>query len=182
MAKSGLAFEARPARIDEGAIRAALEYESAKPRDIADTLAEMKARKIAEREPNAVVIGSDQVMVFQGRVHGKPESPDDARHQLQQMRGQTHELISAVVVYDQGRPVWRHVDTAQMRMRDISDSFLDAYLHRNWDRVRHCAGAYMLEEEGVRLFSDVQGDSFTIQGMPLLPLLNYLADRRFIDG
>lgn len=181
MAKSGLEVEALPARIDEEAIRAALKGESAKPRDIADVLAEMKARKIAERHPDAVVIGSDQILTFDGQVFGKPETIEEARTQLQVLRGGTHQLISAVVVYEEARPVWRHMDEARLVMRPFSDSWLDGYLQRNWDSIRHSAGGYKLEEEGVRLFTEVKGDWFTIMGMPLLPLLAWLGNRGFID-
>lgn len=170
----------RPARIDEEAIRIALEAEGASPRDLADTLAEMKARKIAEKEPGALVLGCDQVLEMKRRVFAKPESPEDARAQLRDLRGQTHRLLSAAVLYENGQPVWRHVSEARLTMRDISDSYLDDYLTRNWDSIRHAVGCYKLEEEGVRLFSAIEGDHFTILGLPLLPLLAYLGIRGII--
>lgn len=182
MAKAGLIPECIPARIDEGSIRASLEAEGAKPRDVADTLAEMKARKIAERHPDTVVIGSDQVLVFEGRIYGKPDTPEQARERLLMLRGQTHQLLSAVVVYEDARPVWRHVGDVRMVMRSFSESWLDGYLRRNWDSLRHSAGGYKLEEEGVRLFTEVKGDWFTVMGLPLLPLLAWLENRGFIDG
>ncbi len=182
MAKAGLSVDCIPARIDEGSIRASLEAESAKPRDVADTLAEMKARKIAERHPDAVVIGSDQVLLFGGQIYGKPDTPDRARDQLLRLRGQTHQLLSAVVVYENAKPVWRHIDDVRMVMRPFSEAWLDGYLQRNWDSLRHSAGGYKLEEEGVRLFTEVKGDWFTVMGLPLLPLLAWLGNRGFIDG
>ncbi len=173
---------ARPARIDEEAIRHALEAEGASPRDLADTLAEMKARKIAEKEPTALVLGCDQVLEMKRRIFAKPESPEDARAQLCDLRGQTHRLLSAAVLYENGQPVWRHVSEARLTMRDLSDSYLDDYVTRNWDSIRHAVGCYKLEEEGVRLFSAIEGDHFTILGLPMLPLLGYLAIRGIIPS
>lgn len=182
LANAGVVVEALPARIDEDGIRAALEADGATPRDIADALAEMKARKLAEKHPDAVVIGCDQVLDFRKTVWGKPETPDAARAQLQALRGQTHRLLSAVVLYEGPEPVWRHVGEVRLTMRDFSDAFLDDYLARNWDSARHSVGAYKLEEEGVRLFSSVEGDYFTVLGLPLLPLLAYLGLRGWIPA
>ena len=177
---AGLAVTAQPARIDEDSIRRALEQEGAHPRDIADTLAEMKARKLADRQPEALVLGCDQVLEFDRRAWAKPETPAEARDQLLQLRGQTHRLLSALVLYDRGEPIWRHIGRADLTMRSFSDDWLDAYLSRNWDSIRHSVGAYKLEEEGVRLFTRIEGDYFTILGLPLLPLLSYLESRGFI--
>jgi len=177
---SGVQVDCVPARVDEDTIRTALLAEGARPRDVADALAEMKARKVSERDGAAVVIGSDQVLEFQGELWGKPDERDAARAQLQRLRGQTHRLLSAVVVYEATKPVWRHVGEVRLTMRDFSDAFLDDYLARNWDSARHSVGAYKLEEEGVRLFSAVEGDYFTVLGLPLLPLLSYFGLRGWI--
>lgn len=174
---AGVVAEARPVAVDEEAIRQSLEAEGAHPRDIADTLAEMKARKRADKDPEALVLGCDQVLEFDRRAWGKAETPDAARAQLQALRGQTHRLLSAAVVYDRGEPVWRHVGEVRLTMRSFSDSYLEDYLSRNWDSVRHAVGCYKLEEEGARLFSRIDGDYFTVLGLPLLPLLGWLADR-----
>lgn len=179
---AGVTVDALPARVDEDTIRAALQAEGAKHRDIADTLAEMKARKLAERHPSSLVIGSDQVLELDGEIWGKPETPDAARSQLQRLRGRTHKLVSAVVLYDQTKPIWRHVEEASLTMRSFSDGFLDDYVARNWDDIRHSVGAYQLEREGARLFAAVDGNHFTILGLPLLPLLNYLSQRGFIPA
>lgn len=177
---AGLPVTAQSARIDEESVRAALESEGAHPRDIADTLAEMKARKIAERTPGAVVIGCDQVLEVDRRAWGKAPTREDARRQLLALRGRSHRLLSAVVLYHDGQPQWRHVGEARLTMRDFSDDWLDGYLSRNWDDLRHAAGGYLVEAEGVRLFSAIEGDWFTILGLPLLPLLGYLGQRGFI--
>lgn len=179
--QAGLEATAQPARIDEATIRDALMAEHAKPRDIADALAEMKARKLAEKNPTALVLGCDQVLALKDQLFSKPESIEEARQQLVLLRGQTHQLISALVLYDQGKPIWRHVATASLTMREVSDSYLDAYLARNWHSIQHSVGGYKLEEEGIRLFTALVGDYFTILGLPLLPLLGFLATRDFID-
>ena len=113
-------------------------------------------------------------------IFGKPETPAEARTQLIEFRGQTHQLISALVLYDAGQPIWRHISEAKLTMRDLSDSYLDDYLARNWHALRQTVGGYKLEEEGVQLFSAIEGDYFTILGLPLLPLLGYLGTRGFI--
>ncbi|MGB4828828.1 MAG: Maf family protein [Paracoccaceae bacterium] len=179
---AGIPVEARPARIDEDTIRAAMLAEGATPRDLADTLAEMKARKIAEKNPAALILGCDQVLEMNRRLFAKPESVDDARDQLRTMRCQTHRLLSAAVLFENGEPVWRHVGEARLTMRAFSDAYLDDYLARNWPSIRHAVGCYKLEEEGIRLFSAVEGDHFTILGLPLLPLLSYLATRGLIPA
>ncbi len=177
---AGLTVTAQPARVDEDAIRIGLQAENAAPRDIADALAEIKARKLADKYPTELVLGCDQILSFQSRVYAKPESRDEARRQLQSFCGQTHHLISAIVLYDQAKPVWRHMSEASLTMHPVSDAYLDDYLTRNWHSVQHSVGAYKLEEEGIRLFSAVKGDYFTILGLPLLQLLGYLGQRGFI--
>lgn len=177
---AGLDVTASAAFIDEDAVRESLTAASAPPRDIADALAEMKAEKVSRKRPADLVLGCDQVLAFQGQIFNKPETPDAAKAQLVALRGQTHHLISAVVLYDGAKPIWRHISEATLRMRDISDAYLDAYLDRNWQSCRSSVGAYKLEEEGVRLFSAVSGDYFTILGLPLLPVLDYLGSRGFI--
>ena len=177
---AGLAVEPVPPRVDETAIRQSLEAEGAKPRDIADTLAEMKARKVAERMPDRLVLGCDQVLDLDGEVLAKPETPENARDQLHRLRGRSHRLLSAIVAYEGGQPVWRHVGEARLTLHPISDAYLDDYLARNWDSIRHSVGCYKIEEEGVRLFSAITGDYFTILGIPLLPLLAWAATRGII--
>ncbi len=179
---AGLAFDVAPARVDEDAIRAGLLAEQASPRDVADALAEAKARKSAARHPGALVLGCDQVLSHKGAVLTKPDSVQAARAQLDRLRGQTHQLLSAAVLYDDGAPVWRHVGVARLTMRQFSDAYRDDYIARNWPGLGDSVGAYKLEEEGVRLFAQITGDYFTILGVPLLELLNYLVLRGEVAG
>lgn len=179
---AGIAVQAHPARVDEHALRAALQAESASPRDIADALAEAKALKLAQRHPQALVLGCDQILALGPRLFSKPQSRAEAREHLRDLSGQTHQLLSAAVLYHEGQPIWRHVGVARLTMRAFSDSYLDEYLDRTWPTIQHSVGGYQLEAEGIRLFSAIEGDYFTILGIPLLPLLSYLSLRGFISS
>lgn len=181
LTNAGVPFTTLPARIDEDAIKAALQAEEASPRDVADALAEFKARKLAEKYPEALVIGSDQVLEFQGGILSKPATRDDAADQLRAMRGRQHKLLSAIVVYENAEPVWRHVGQVRLLMRDFTDDFLQAYLDRNWPGIGDSVGGYKLEEEGVRLFSRIEGDYFTVLGLPLLELVGFLTQKGVIE-
>ena len=177
---AGLTIDVVPARVDEEMLTASLLAEAALPRDIADALAEGKARKIAQRQ-GGLVLGCDQVLAFEGAIGCKPQTPADALEQLKMMRGKQHMLLSAAVIYDGMEPVWRHVGQVRLRMRDASDSYLQGYVARNWDSIQHAVGGYKLEEEGVRLFSRIDGDYFTVLGLPLIELLNYLTLRGVLE-
>lgn len=177
-----LTFDVVPARVDEQAIRAGLEAERAAPQDVAVALAAFKAQRVAEKDPQALVIGCDQVLAHRGAILAKPETADQAREQLRQLRGGPHDLLSAVVIYDDLQPLWQHVGKVTLTMRPFSDTYLDDYLARNWDNVRDAVGAYKLEEEGVRLFSAIQGDYFDVLGLPLLPLLTFLTTRGVLEA
>jgi septum formation protein len=179
---AGLTVVSQPARIDEDAVRRSLAAENASPKDTADTLAELKARKLAERNPSALVLGCDQVLDLDDQVWSKPQSLPQARDQLHDLRNRSHHLRSAIVLYHNGQPIWRHIGSAKLTMHNVSDSYVDDYLTRNWPAVSHSVGAYLLESEGIRLFSAIEGDYFTILGLPLLPLLSYLGSRGFIPS
>ena len=174
LSNAGIAFEAIVPRVDEEMIKIAIQAEKATPRDIADALAETKARKIGGKHPDKLVIGCDQVLDFDGQILSKPQTPDEAKEQLKALRGKRHCLLSAVVVYHELEPLWRHVGQVRLYMRDISDSYLNEYVERNWTSLQSSVGGYKLEEEGVRLFSRIEGDYFTILGLPLIEMINYL--------
>ncbi len=171
---AGIYIDQIPAKVDEASIKASLLAEAASPRDIADALAEAKARKVSGKHPDALVLGCDQVLDFNGKILSKPKSAEEALSQLSEMRGKRHMLLSAAVIYRAGEPIWRHVGQVRLQMRQCSDDYLQAYVARNWDSIRHCVGAYKLEEEGVRLFTNIEGSYFNVLGLPLLELINYL--------
>ncbi|WP_424178046.1 Maf family protein [Yoonia sp. TsM2_T14_4] len=175
--KADVAFTVQIARIDEDAVRASLQADNASPRDIADTLAELKAQKVASKHPDTLVIGCDQILALDQDILTKPDTKAQALDQLRTLRGRKHQLLSAAVIYGDGKPLWRHVGTVRLHMRDASDDYLAAYVDRNWDSIRHAVGAYKLEEEGVRLFTRIEGDYFNVLGLPLLELLSYLTFR-----
>lgn len=174
---AGLIVEVVPARIDESAMRQALAAEGASSRDIADALAGSKAAKISRRHPDRLVLGCDQILDHRGEILAKPDSPEDVRAQLESLLADRHDLLSAAVVCEDGQAIWRHVGVARLTMRNASSAYLDDYVARNWESIRHSIGGYKLEEEGVRLFSTIEGDYFTILGLPLLPLLSWLTAR-----
>ncbi len=182
LTNAGLEFEVLTARVDEDTIKQSLLAEKAKPRDIADALAEFKALKVAGKRPDALVIGCDQILDLKGQVFSKPGSPQEAIDQLSQLRGGTHSLHSAAVIFEDGKPVWRSVQESKLTMRSFSDAYLHAYVERNWDDIRYCVGGYQLEAEGARLFARISGDYFTVLGIPLLDVLNYLSLKGAIDG
>ncbi len=179
---ANIPFESVLPRVDEEMIKMSLQAEEAHPRDIADALAEAKARKVSQKNPGKLVIGCDQVLDFDGQVLSKPESPDEARAQLKAMRGKTHRLLSAAVIYKDAEPLWRHVGVVRLTMRDFSDAYLDDYVDRNWDSIRWSVGAYKIEEEGIRLMARTEGDYFTILGLPMVELVNYLIVRGVLDA
>jgi len=178
--EAGVAARIMPAPIDEDAIKEAFRAEGIAPRDLADALAEAKARRVGASNPDALVIGADQVLVMDGRTFDKPRDLAEARAQLMQMRGGSHELLSAAVILSGGAPVWRHIGVARLTMRPFSDEFLDTYLDAEGDAVLSTVGGYRIEGRGAQLFSRVSGDYFSILGMPLLELLGFLRARKVL--
>lgn len=174
---AGLAFRQEPAQVDERALQAQAGRDGAiEPGQLASVLAGEKARAVSRLHRQALVIGADQVMSCAGRLLNKPPGIEAARDQLRFLRGRTHGLHSAVALAKGDETLWRFVDRADLTMRDFSDSFLESYLALEGEAVLASVGAYRIEGPGVHLFSRVEGDHFTIIGLPLLPLLGYLRD------
>ncbi|UAK24648.1 Maf family protein [Sphingomonas nostoxanthinifaciens] len=175
---AGVPFTAEAAGVDEAAVKESLAADGVDGRALADALAELKAVKLSRRYPDALVLGCDStVATADGTLIDKAETRDEARAQLRMLAGTTHRLSSAAVVAQNGVAIWRHVDTARLTMRPFTDAFLDAYLDAEWPAIGGCVGGYRLEARGVQLFARIEGDHFTILGLPLLPLLAWVRDR-----
>ena len=176
LSAAGVPFEAVAAGVDEDAAKAALAHLS--PRDLADALAELKAIKIAQRYPGRLVLGSDSIVALaDGTLLDKPATRADAADHLARMSGARHQLWSAAVIAEDGRAVWRHVEAATMHVRPLSDAFIEAYLDVEWPSIAGCVGCYRIEGPGAQLFTRIEGSQFTVLGVPLLPVLDYLRVR-----
>ncbi len=177
---AGLAFTARASAVDEDAIKASARAEGLGAADTALLLADAKAMRLATKEPEALVIGADQMLVCtidgEERWFDKPPSLDAARGHLRLLRGREHRLVTAIVCWRRGARVWHHVAVPRLTMRAVSDTFLDAYLALEGERLLASVGAYRLEGPGVQLFQSVTGEHSAVLGVPLLPLLAFLRD------
>lgn len=182
MDNAGLAFETEAADLDERAIETALAARNPTPPEIAQALAIEKAVNVARRNPGALVIGSDQTLSLEGRVFHKPTDMAEAKTHLQAMSGRTHSLNCGIALVRDGETLWSHISIAHLTMRPLSGDFIDRHLARVGPRVLASVGAYQLEGEGVQLFERIDGDYFTILGLPLLPLLAKLRDLGAIDA
>lgn len=174
---AGLSFETSAAHIDEEGLTSALQAEGQSARNIADALAEAKAVKISSRLPGVTVLGADSTLALDdGSMLSKPADPAEAASHLRRMAGSRHRLFSAVVAARDGAPVWRAVGEAKLWMRPLSEAFIADYVAREWDSIRWTVGCYEIEGAGVQLFERVEGDPWTIIGMPMLPLLAWLRE------
>ncbi|MCO5161475.1 MAG: Maf-like protein [Mesorhizobium sp.] len=179
---AGIETEANPSRIDERAVEEAVGDAAISPENLAWILAEAKAEEVSERFPGALVIGSDQTLSLGDDVLHKAADMEEARRRLLRLSGRTHHLNSAVVLARDGKALWGHVSVARMTMRELDPGFVGRYLSRVGDQVLRSVGAYQIEGEGIQLFDTIEGDHFTIVGMPLLPLLAELRRLGAIDG
>lgn len=180
---AGLAFTVKVAEVDETAIRLKLQAQNVSASAIADVLAAAKAEHISKLFPRHLVLGSDQILLTaEGEILEKPGTCARAEAQLRQLMGRQHQLISAAVIAENGEVIWRGCDTATLTMRPLSDAFIASYLGVEAEHVVHCVGSYRIEALGAQLFTHITGDHFTIRGLPLLAVLDYLRGRGILAG
>ncbi len=182
LAQAGLTVACHPAHIDEEEIKLAMKADGASPGEVADALAALKAERISLKHRNTVVIGADQMLDCEGTWFDKPADKAALRDQLLALRGRTHHLLASVCVTENGTRIWSHRETASLTMRSFSDGFLDAYIEKCGDSVLSSVGGYRLEEVGAQLFQKIDGDYFTILGLPLLPLLAFLRQNGALES
>ncbi|RWE94923.1 Maf-like protein [Mesorhizobium sp.] len=182
LVNAGVAVEAVPAEVDERALEAPLKGSGISPEDVALVLAEAKATEVSERKPGALVLGCDQTLSLGDELFHKPADMEGARRHLLALSGKTHQLNSAVVLARDGAVLWRHVGIASLTMRKLDPAFIGRHLARVGAKALSSVGAYQIEGEGIQLFERIEGDYFTIVGLPLLPALAKLRDLGAIDG
>jgi septum formation protein len=179
---AGVAFGAAESELPEAEAKAGLAAAGFEPRDLAEMLAEMKARNVAG-PGDALVLGADQVLERDdGSTLSKPGSRDEALEQLRMLSGRTHFLHSAGVIIERGERVWGHTETVALRVRPLGDAFLRDYLDREYEAIRRCVGGYRIEGPGVQLFEEIEGSHFAILGLPLIPLLGFLRERGLLPA
>lgn len=179
---AGVDIDVSPAEIDERAVEGTLEGTGASPEDVAEVLAEAKALDVSERHPGRLVLGCDQTLSLGEELFHKPKDMEDARRHLLRLSGRTHRLNSAAVLARNGVAIWRHVGVASLTMRKLEPAFVGRHLARVGPMALNSVGAYQIEGEGIQLFEKIEGDHFTIVGLPLLPLLEELRELGAIDG
>ena len=180
--KSNISFSSVKPNIDEEAVKTSLLNENYSPRDIADALAELKASKISLKNPDNLVLGCDQILEFEGFILKKPFSKNMAVQQLMKISGKKHTTYSAAVIFKNAQPIWRFVGKADLFLKNNSEGYISDYVERNWDSIKNSVGGYKIEEEGCRLFTKINGDHFSVLGLPLLEVINFLCIRGVIDG
>ncbi len=183
LADAMVPFETVSAGVDEEALKAGLDAEGIGARDLADALAEWKAKRPSMREPGALVLGCDQTLELEdGSRIDKVDTREEAAALLTRMSGRAHKLHSAAVIAQAGSPVWRQIESVTLQMRPLSAAFIDHYLDLDWENCRWCVGCYRVEGPGAQLFARISGSLFAVQGLPLLPLLDYLRVRSILPA
>ena len=172
--QAGIAFEIQSAAIDEPAIRQAAQAEGASADDIAVLLAEMKGERIAAENPDAMIIASDQLLVCDGVIYGKPRDIAESKAQILSLSGKRHQLISAVMLFDKGRRIWHHIARPELTFHQLDEKEVDDYLAYFGDNALYSPGSYFLEGPGIHLFADIFGDYYSILGLPLLAVIPQL--------
>ena len=175
--KAGLKFTAIDANIDEKEVKSSYINKGYSARDLADSLAAMKAKKLSCKYLDRLVIGCDQIMECNGQILSKANNPTDLADQLKFLRSKSHTLYSACVVYFANKAEWRFIGSATITMRNLSDEYISKYVDDNWDEVKHCVGGYKIENSGISFLSKINGDYFSILGLPIIQLLDYLVNR-----
>ena len=175
--KAGLKFTAIDANIDEKEAKSSYSNKGYSARDLADILAAMKAKKLSCKYLDKLVIGCDQIMECNGQILSKANNPTDLADQLKFLRSKSHTLYSACVVYLANKAEWRFIGSASITMRNLSDEYISKYVDDNWDEVKHCVGGYKIENSGISFLSKINGDYFSILGLPIIQLLDYLVNR-----
>ena len=171
---AGIQHQVLEAVIDEEAVKAALESEGVSHRDIVDTLADMKAKKVANQFADAFTIGCDQIVVFHDKIFSKPKTKADMNLQIKAMKGQSHEILSAAVIYDGNLPIWRCIGRTKVTLRDLPSKYIKTYVNEHWETTKNCVGCYEVERNGAKIIKKIEGDFFNILGMPLLEILDSL--------
>ena len=180
---AGITFDVDPANIDEMSVRQTLSTGSTEvePADMALLLASAKAEIVSAAHPGKIVIGADQILALDNRIFEKPEDMNKAAEHLLTLRGKTHQLHAATALATGGNVIWSTVETVHMTMRDLTPAYIGRYLSAAGTEVLQSVGAYKIESHGIHLFEKIEGDYFAILGLPMLPLLKELRDRRLID-
>ncbi|NIZ00758.1 Maf family protein [Thalassospira lucentensis] len=176
LTNAGVDCDAIASMIDEDGYKQSMKAEGANAAEAAETLAEMKALRMYRQQPDGIVIAADQMLECNGIWFDKPKDRDNTRAQLLALRGKTHQLVSAAVIYKEGSRIWGTIDTAHLTMRNFTEEWLDWYLDTAGEDIFDCVGGYQLEGIGAQLFTEVRGDYFTVLGLPLLPLIGFLRD------
>ena len=180
LTNAGVIFDVWPPDVDEAGIK--IRHRACSAEDLAMKLAEEKSLSINAPDSGDVVIGADQVLALDEKIYDKPPNVAIARQQLLELRGKTHRLISAICCSKGRKVIWRHTGIATLKVRNFSDKFLDQYLDRTHRDITMSVGGYKLEERGIQLFDTIEGDYFTILGLPLLPLLEFLRRRKNLES
>ena len=175
---AGISFHAVDHGVDEEEVKMAMS--SQKPKEVAIKLSELKALKVSASNPNVFVIGSDQVLDFEGKLFSKAPDKKTAEEQLKTLSGQEHTLITSTVVAKNNSVVWRHLNESKMKMRDLSEEIITKYISETGEETLNIVGVYAIEKEGIKLFKSISGDVFSIQGLSMLPLVQFLSDNKIL--